>query len=318
MWNRRCTTQLQNALLIRPPFCHALRAGLAEQYALCSEAFFCGNGASEILFRLAQVLRPRTALLTAPSFAEYEASLRSHGTALRFHLLRREEDFAITERLLDDLTDEVDILYLCNPNNPTGQAVDETVLQAIVTRCQAIGCWLVLDECFCDFVIEGQRNSLLSALKQMPRLIVLRSFTKLFAIPGVRLGWCASANDTLIKQLYMVGKPWNVNVFAQCCGVAALAECDYAERTAAFVAQERLWLTVALRACGLKVYDSAANFLLFHTRDTALSDKLRAKGILIRNCSNYRGLEPGDFRVAVRTHQENVQLIEGIQACLEG
>ncbi len=294
------------------PLCRALRHAIGETQHVGAGQIFCGNGAAEVLFRLSAVLRPRHALLTAPTFAEYEQSLS--GCELRFHLLREHEGFALTERFLDALTPDLDAVYLCNPNNPTGRTIDPALLREIVERCKQNGTWLIVDECFLDFLQDEETHTLRTALPDYDRLVLLRAFTKMYAVPGVRLGYCMSANAALINALYRAGQPWNVSVIAQACGVAATQEGEFVRQTAAAIARERGVLTEALRARGLTVYPAQANFVLLHTQDLAFGQKLAQKGILVRDCSNYRGLSAGYYRIAVRDAHARQQLLAALEA----
>ena len=299
------------------PLCRALRRAVGEAEGLDPARLFFGNGAAEVLFRLAHVLRPKTALLTAPAFAEYEQSLTTVGCAPRFHTLRAEEGFAVTPRILDALTPALDAVYLCNPNNPTGRAVEPALLSEIAARCAQNGTWLIVDECFLDFLTDGAARTLAGMLESMPRLVLLRAFTKMYAVPGVRLGYCA-CDPALAGALARAGQPWNVSVVAQACGVAAAGERAFARETARRVAEERAFLAAALSARGLTVYPGDANFLLFHAADAALCGKLAARGVLVRDCSNYRGLGPGDYRTAVRTRPEHERLLAALDEIASG
>ena len=289
------------------PFCRAPRRAIAAAEGVDADWIYCGNGAADVLDRLAAVLRPETALLTAPTFAEYARTLA--GSKVRQHVLREEEGFALTERFLAELTPAVDAVYLCNPNNPTGRTISPALLHKIVEKCAECGAWLVVDECFTDFLTDPARHTLAPLLGQYPRLVLLRAYTKMYAVPGVRFGWCMSANADLIEGLYRVGQPWNVSAVAQACAVAAAGERAYAADTAARVAQERIRLAAGLTARGLTVYAGEANFLLFRAADTALHDKLAARGILIRSCANYAGLGAGYYRTAVKTQAASDRLL---------
>ncbi|WP_125114781.1 pyridoxal phosphate-dependent aminotransferase [Agathobaculum sp. Marseille-P7918] len=290
------------------PFCRAPRQAIAEAEGVAPDRIYCGSGAADVLDRLAAVLRPKTALLLAPTFAEYERTLA--GAELRFHTLRADEDFAVTERILQDITPDLDAVYLCNPNNPTGRTIDPALLRDIAVRCAQIGARLIVDECFLDFVPGGE--TLAPYLDEFPSLVLLRAYTKMYAVPGVRFGWCMTADTALIEGLYRAGQPWNVSVVAQACAVACAGERDYARQTAARIAAERAYLTESLTARGLWVCPGEANFLLLRARDTDLQDKLARRGILIRDCANYRGLARGYYRTAVKTREESKSLLAAL------
>lgn len=290
------------------PFCRAARAAIAQAEGGAPDRIYCGSGAADVLDRLAVVLRPKTALLLAPTFAEYERTLA--GADLRFHMLRAEGNFAVTERILDDITPSLDAVYLCNPNNPTGRTIDPALLRQIAVRCVEVGARLIVDECFLDFVQGGE--TLAAYLDEFPTLVLLRAYTKMYAVPGVRFGWCMTADEALIEGLYRAGQPWNVSVVAQACAVACAGEREYAAQTAQRIARERTYLQERLIARGLWVCPGEANFLLFRAQDVDLQEKLARRGILVRDCANYRGLARGYYRTAVKTRKESDALLAAL------
>lgn len=290
------------------PFCRAARAAIGVTEGIDPDRIYCGSGAADVLDRLAAVLGPKTALLLAPTFAEYERTLA--GADLRFHTLRAEEGFAVTERILDDVTPDLDAVYLCNPNNPTGRTIDTALLRAIAARCAQVGARLMVDECFLDFAQGGE--TLVPYLDEFPTLVLLRAYTKMYAVPGVRFGWCMTADTALIEGLYRAGQPWNVSVIAQACAVACAGEREYACQTAQRIADERAYLKEQLAARGLWVCSGEANFLLFCAQDADLQEKLAQRGILVRDCANYRGLTRGYYRTAVKTRKESDALLAAL------
>ena len=290
------------------PFCRAARAAIAQAEGVAPDRIYCGSGAADVLDRLAAVLRPKTALLLAPTFAEYERTLA--GADLRFHMLRADEGFAVTERFLDDITPGLDAVYLCSPNNPTGRTINHALLRQIAARCVGVGARLVLDECFLDFVQGGE--TMAAQLDEFPTLVLLRAYTKMYAVPGVRFGWCMTADTALIDGLYRAGQPWNVSVIAQACAIACAGEREYATQIAQRIAEERAYLQERLIARRLWVCPGEANFLLFRTDDGNLAEKLARRGILVRDCANYRGLARGYYRTAVKTRKESDALLAAL------
>ena len=144
-----------------------------------------------------------------------------------------------------------------------------------------------------------------------------KRITKIFAVPGVRFGWCMTADAALIEKLYHAGQPWNVSVIAQACAEAAAKQTGWREQTARRIAEERAYLMDGLRSCGVRVYPGEANFLLFRSSDEKLDEKLRKQGIMIRNCSNYRGLDPGFYRTAVKTRDTSEKLLHALRQIQE-
>lgn len=314
------------------PLCRAARRAISEREHVPPDWIYCGNGAADVLDRLATALHPRRVLLLAPTFAEYERSLCQTQTGqpfphppappavpsspplVTFHWLRPEDDFAVTERLLAALTPGLDMVCLCNPNNPTGRTIAPLLLREIVARCAACDTWLLVDECFQDFLPDRAAHTLQGLLPTYPQLVLLRAYTKMYAMPGVRFGWCMSANTALTTALYTAGQPWNVSVLAQAGAVAAAAEPAFAEKSARRIAAERQWLYHELARRGGTVYPGEANFLLWNTGDPTLCARLAQRGILLRDCSQDRGLGPGYVRTAVKTHEDSLALLAALDA----
>ena len=255
-----------------------------------------------------------TALLPAPTFAEYAAALETAGCTVRRHFLREIEDFAVTEAFISAVDEDTDMVFLCQPNNPTGQLTPLALVEALLHRCEACGALLVVDECFLDFLPQSE---VLSAKKllQSPNLIILKAFTKLYGMAGVRLGYCLCSNIALLDKMQAAGQPWAVSSLAQAAGLAALDESAYVVRVQALIAQQRPILRDGLRALGLRVLDGSANYLLFQAPET-LGDALRPRGIVLRSCGNYPGLDGSWYRTAVRTAPENQQLLKTLQEVL--
>lgn len=298
------------------PLCRELRAALALHHGVEENEILCGNGAADLIDRLALALRPKQALVLAPTFAEYATALERVGCRVAEHALFAKNDFALTADILAKITPALDLLILCNPNNPTGMAAPRALLESIAQKCDESGTLLVVDECFCDFLAKEDAVTMLPRLGQH-RLLILRAFTKFYALAGLRLGYCLCADTALLEKMRLCGQPWNVSALAQAGGVAALREKAYGEKLKALIAAQRPVLAAALTECGLRVVPGRANYLLFYTDDHDLHEKLRAKGILIRSCANYSGLGPGWYRIAVRGAEENQTLIETVRGCLE-
>ena len=296
------------------PLCRALRAKLAPHEGIPAESILCGNGAADLIFRLAWAAKPRTALVTAPTFAEYAAALESAGCAVRRHFLQAEVDFAVTDSILSSITPEVDMVFLCQPNNPTGQLTPLPLVERILRRCEACGALLVVDECFLDFLPDCDALTA-KALLDSKNLLILKAFTKLYGMAGVRLGYCLCANTALLEAMQAAGQPWAVSSLAQAAGLAALDETAYVAQVRALIAQQRPRLTAGLRALGLRVLDGRANYLLFQGPET-LGDALRQRGVVLRSCSNYPGLDGSWYRTAVRTGPENDELLKALAEVL--
>ena len=297
------------------PDCAELRRAIGAYHGLPPEHVLPGNGADDMIYRLCTALRPKKVLLTAPSFSEYAKAALTAGAELKYHVLDEAGGFAVTESFLEDITKDVDLVWLCTPNNPTGRTVSPQLLRKAAEKCESLGVRLVLDECFLCF---ADSPSCTAWLTEFSCLAVLDAFTKRFAMAGLRLGYLMSADAALLRRLRDVGPCWNVSGPAQACGIAALRDPEpYMEMARRVVAEERPWLQRQLTELGMKVYPSEANYLFFRS-PIPLWGPLREKGLLIRSCDNYPGLGEGHYRICVHVREKNTVLIEALREVLHG
>jgi len=296
------------------PQAASLRREIARLTGLPEEMIILGNGAAELIYALGRVIKPQRVLVPVPTFSEYAVGFADFERVEV--VLRKENDFRLEPGELAQLLQPRDLMILCNPNNPTGCLVERHKLDPLVRGAGEVGAWLMVDEAFMDFVRPQQ--SLLPHVPANPFLVVLRSLTKFFAIPGLRLGYLAAAPE-IIRDLTAVLPPWRVNVPAQVAGLASLQDEEYIERTLQLINLQRLFLTAGLAAIpGLKPLPAAANFILVDCSESGLTAAqiqscLGPKGILIRQCDNFAGLDGNYFRVAVRCQEENGILLHHLR-----
>lgn len=288
--------------------------GLSNYEKVPENWIFCSNGAAEAIFRIALSIIPQNALLTSPTFSEYEQSLKTVGTDIKYFALEEENDFKLTDNIINSIKIDTDIVFICNPNNPTGQIADKILLEKIISHCKLMNTTIVIDECFMDFVEDKEKYSTIDLMEKYNNLIVLRAFTKIYAIPGIRLGYCMSSNTNTISFIKKSGPPWNVSTIAQAAGVASLKETDYVTKSVLYVKKQRQYVTDEMNKLNIKLYESYANYIFFKlTDDLNLYEELLKRGILIRNCSNYRNLDDSFYRIAVKSEFENKILIENLK-----
>lgn len=307
-----------NAYRYPDPLCRRLRTELGAHEAVPSDWIFCGNGAADIIYRLAALLDAAPAkrlLVTAPTFSEYETAFVSSGWDVSHFMLQAENGFRLNRSLIGSIDEEIGVLFLCEPNNPTGQATDRELLAEILQHCRERGILLIVDECFNGFLDDPGDHTMVGYLSEYDNLVILKAFTKLYGMAGIRLGYCLCSNIRVIDALYRCGAPWNVSSLAQAAGIAALEDRNHVRRGRRIVRQERPLLIEALESFGVTQIFGEANYLLFKSRP-GLCEQLREKGILIRNCANYCGLTDGWYRIAVRTERENGKLIEALKEVL--
>ena len=297
------------------PYSTELRKKLAEHEGVSAENIVCGNGADDLIFRIVNVLKPKKALVCAPTFTEYSRALTENGSEVHEHFLAEDNCFAMSESFLAELGGGFDMCFICTPNNPTGCLIAPDVLKKLARKCAEKGTILVCDECFLGFVEGAERYSLACFLNE--NCIILKAFTKLYAMAGIRLGYAVCGNRSVAGMIQKIGQFWSVSALAQRAGIAALSEDEYVRKSRAYISEERRFLAAEMSALGVKVFDSAANFLLLKSC-AGLAEKMIAEGILIRDCSNFSGLSDGFYRVAVRTHDENIRLISALGRCING
>jgi len=263
-----------------------LREALARHHRIPRECVLAGNGASELIYLAAALFRGRAGRVVTPAFTEYEDACEAYDVRLG--------------------AASPDVTFVGNPTSPEGRLRPrEEILSLPGVR--------IVDEAFMDFA--AGRESLLEAATADPRLIVLRSLTKFYAIPGLRVGFAVAVPDTL-RKLQLLQPPWSVNQLAQQAGVEAIRDTAYAERTLRELPPVREELRKGLADLGLEPCPSEANYLLCRIPDAgALERRLNAAGIAVRNCDSFTGLEPNRFlRIAVRARHENLRLLSALTA----
>lgn len=274
-----------------------------------------GNGASDIIFRLPRAVKANKVLLCAPTFADYERSARSYGAQVCLYLMSKDNGFVLDGSFIKAVQSEKPkLVYVCNPNNPTGKITKAGVIKELLDCCMQIGAWVAIDECFMDFTEQAKTHTSKVFLSEYSNLIIIKSFTKIFAMPGIRLGYALCSDKAVIESLYSHGADWSVSNLAQAAGLAALEKAeDFIEQTIKFVTVQRSKLENEIEKLGCKVFTSAANYVFFQsTRPFNICEKLDEKRIRIRSCGNYHGLDNTYCRVAVSTAENNDKLLAAI------
>lgn len=305
---------VQYADVYPDPEWEALREAIAAYEGVEPWQILCGNGASELLCAVAGALQPKRALLLAPGFYEYERVLAAAGAQIAWHILSEKNAYMPGAEFLEKLRKtDASCVMLSNPNNPTGALLAPEYLREIIELTAERGISLVLDECFLDFSEEPGHDSCKRYLQQYPNLILLKAFTKTFACAGLRLGYLICANKEILCRCKKRLPEWNVSLPATYAGIAAAREREWLKMTAAAIRTEREWLRGELERLGFRVFPGAANFLFF-TGAAGLYGHCLAHNILIRDCSNYRGLGEGTYRVCVKKRRDNEWLLRVIES----
>jgi threonine-phosphate decarboxylase len=276
---------------------------LSDRLRVPLDKILVGNGATELLYFWLRLLRPRTATLVVPTFGEYQRALRSVDAAVQTVRLEPADHFRLPFFPVD-----TDVVIVTNPNNPTGSyAPPEQMLDWFSRINPSIQ--ILIDEAFVEFTAQP---SLVRDIERFPNLWVLRSLTKFYALPGLRLGYLVGSR---IPNMLSKREPWQVNTLAELAGIASLKDRSYEEATMQLVQHERLWLWKQLQTVsGARFFPTAANFFLARCVQADSLDKLIAAladaKILIRDCRGIEGLDGPYFRFAIRTREENLRLLD--------
>ncbi len=312
-----------------------LKAATAEYFALGQGCVCLGNGVSELIMTFMSFFSGKNVIMPAPDFTGFIRALSAHGGKAGFVTIIRDGKLidggdtvaTLIERLKETcgsmgmrntgaydgrpgLADSSALVVLTNPNNPTGRLIKSSHLHHLFEECRNSEAFLAVDESFLMFTEEGNNNSLYGLVKERG-LAVFRSFTKLFAMPGIRLGAMLSDEET-VKSMELKLPEWNISAGATAAGLAALKEEKYIKDTPVYVKRERDFLTEALRSAGIKVFPSESDHILIKS-ERPLYDLLLKKGILIRDCREIPGLSEGYYRIAVRDHDSNVMLTNALE-----
>lgn len=300
------------------PEARELKEKLAAYLDVPGDRLVLGNGGAELIFLLTSFLAPRRVVVPAPAFGEYGRGLRQ--TPVVPVPLAAAQGFRLDPKALAGLLEPGDLLFTGNPNNPTGVLTPKKVVLELASLAAERGALLAVDEAFMDFVADSQ--SVVREAADHPALVVVGSLTKVFAIPGLRLGYLVGRRE-LARPLEEALPPWRVNTLAQAAGIAALADGGHLAATRELVAREREFLAENFRRLGFQVFPGAANFLLVNGHPVgvsgeALQEFLGPRGVLVRLCHSFANLDEYYFRIAVRRRPDNEKLVSLVEEFLRG
>jgi threonine-phosphate decarboxylase len=295
---------------------------LAKIHRLNPEGIICGNGSTELIYLVVRALKPNRILIPAPTFSEYERACRMNGDLrVASYKLKKENNFDINPdkfiaAMQGDRNFELQTLnselkcgmaFLCNPNNPTGRLIKKSDMLKIADSAKRFKCYLVIDEAFIDF---SPQNSMIGEVRNNPYLIVLRSMTKFYALAGLRIGY--SVFPLHIAEIMKKYKePWTVNTPAQRAGMIAVRDVTYKHKTLSLIKKEKAFLKNGFKKLKIDYIPSSANYYLIRINNAqAVISSLRKKGILVRSCHNFTGLDDSYIRIAVRNRKDNTLLLK--------
>jgi threonine-phosphate decarboxylase len=294
-----------------------LRKVIAQHYGVTKNNIIVGNGSTELMYLFAEsfLTKGDTAVMPAPTFGEYEGAVRKTGADIRF--IKLGSDMKLDVNAFIEGMKGTKMAFICNPNNPTSLLTPTNQLKRILDAALEQDILVFLDEDFLEFVEGEQKLSMIGSIEKYPNLFILRSFTKLFGLTGLRVGY-GIANPEIINVLLCAKIPWNVNCLAQAAAVVALNDDEHLQQTYKLIAEEKAYLQEGLsKVKGFKMYAPVANFFFIDIRGTGLTaleltKRMLAEGIMIRDCASFKGLDQYYIRVAVKLHNENVRLLKAL------
>lgn len=298
------------------------RTFLADYHQVGFEQVLLANGAVDVFYELAQYFRPQKVLTLSPTFMEYEKAFLQVGSKVSYHVLDAPDYSWNFESMLPSLEDlsAGDLLVVCNPNNPTGSLVDAKELMRLDDYLVAKGIVLVLDEAFLDFLEEEEHYSFIPHLKSYPNTVVVRSLTKFYALPGLRLGYALTYHPSCFKEISEKRPPWTINALADSAVPIILSDRAYQKQTRAWLKAEQDFLFEGLLAMSaFSVLRPTVNYIFFEFHGGFdLRERLWEQKIFIRSCKNYHHLTQNHYRIAVRSRKENEQLLRALKEVCHG
>jgi threonine-phosphate decarboxylase len=297
------------------PYGEKLKEALAEHHGMSSAEVLLGNGSTQLIYLLCAALRPRKALIVGPAFSEYANALALGGARIRQFTLSADDGFQFSlQQFMAAWDKDCDIVFLPTPNSVTGRMISAVEIESIADAARARKCFIVIDEAFVDFV---EAESVKGLVRQNPYLIVLRSLTKYYALPGLRLGYLFG-DMARIKQLAVYQEPWSINGPALSVALASLRDARFPTKTHHWLERERTFLSKRVAALrGFYPFPSRTNFLLVKIAVNGLDalqlrSFLLSRKMLIRSCDSFAGLGAGYFRVAVKQRKDNLRLLAAL------
>lgn len=293
-----------------------LISALSAFHGIPPENLLAGNGSTELIYLIPRVLKPQKALIVAPAFSEYGAALKNAGSKVDYVELEMRDDFQPRiKSILDRLDGGYDMLWIANPGNPVGNVVPRQDMVRLVSEAERKGVFVVVDEAFIDF---SEADSVKDRALSSEKLIVLRSLTKFYAIAGLRVGYLFGS-EARVAEIDSQKEPWSVNCLGEAAAVASLQDEDYRQATLALIRAERDFMFEAIDNIPLmRPFRPYANYIFVRLDSDMKASELcermlKEEGLLVRDCSNFQGLDYRYMRVAVRKRAENIRLISAME-----
>lgn len=300
-----------------------LRSCIADYAHSQPEHIIVGNGSTELISLFIQTRHPKKALVLGPTYSEYEREISLGGGITKYYPLREERNFNLdVTDFCRQLKDSIDLLVLCNPNNPTSSAITAHEMRRILDTCLEHGIFVMVDETYVEFAPEMERITAVPLTNYYNNLIILRGTSKFFAAPGLRLGYAITGNQDLAKDINTRKNPWTINSLAEIAGRLMFQDMDYIKKTQKMIQEERKRVyDILVSWATVKVYPAQGNFILMqildeHVTAETLFEHCIRKGLMIRNCSTFPFLNNSFVRFCIMMPEENDRLLEAFKEVL--
>ena len=298
----------------------SLRDSISNYVGVDSKHIIVGNGSTELISLIIQMKKPKEILILGPTYSEYERESSIAGSNIKYAQLREDNNFKLDlNEILEQLTDDLDMFIICNPNNPTSTAINVDQLKIILDRCKEKDTFLMIDETYVEFVEDMESITATSLIPDYDNLFVLRGISKFFSAPGLRLGYGMSSNMELLDHMNKHKNPWTINILASFATEIMLGDIDYIKKTKTMFNKQREFVYQELLSFNnIKVYKPEANFLLFKLLDPAIKgynifDKMINKKMLIRDASSFPFLDDSFLRFCFLLPEQNKALIDALR-----
>lgn len=301
----------------------SLRRKIAAYVNADIEDIIVGNGSTELISLFIQIKHPKKALIVGPTYSEYEREVTLGGGCTLYYRLEEENDFLIDIKSLDkELDSDVELLIICNPNNPTSSAITRNDMRKILDICKKKGIFVMVDETYVEFTEDIQNITCVPLTRYYNNIVILRGISKFFAAPGLRLGYAICGNSDLLKEMNQRKNPWTINSLAAIAGEIMFTDGEYIARTRQLISKERDRVCGILKNCpNIKLYSPTANFLLIKILKEGVSSKdlfeaAIQKGYLIRDCSTFPFLDSKFIRFCFMLPKQNDALLDILFDCI--
>lgn len=294
-----------------------LRKNIADYLGVEDSQVIPGNGATEIIYLLMRNLSGRLAIIN-PTFSEYRKGAEIAGLSVVDFVMDWKKDFKLDLDEIYRRKDEFDSIFICNPNNPDGSVRE---IKKLLEFAEKEGKLLIVDETFIEFADSEKERSLVNMVEKSKNLFIIRAVTKFFGIPGIRLGYGISSNRELLQKMYDEKEPWTINSFADSASDFIFKEEEYIRKSKEYFSKERICMINEINKIdGIKAFNSDANFILVRFENKNVLDVkenlLKRAGLLIRDASNFIGLDSSFARVAIKNHEQNTVFVDAIRSVL--